>query len=550
MKYFNSLIFIILSLCLFACGGKRHIDRPQEPEIIGDFSDGPDLVGKQLRPSSISKIEDQLLIRYATSEIYRSGGYRIIENLVQLNLKSQKAINPLTGEEIGELVCVKGSTNSDSDLNECSHMVVELKNTEFLFKDCQAQFNCPKAPEFIQMVIMKMKAFDFQIAFEDGEMQKFASVQNYGISIQKNQKTAVKWFFIQRLEEKTASDFTLVRPIDREASSMIPILGKTHLGKSVATFLKLPRQLGDGKNIYYSDFSLANQESKKISVNFKFIKMNSKESGVGILEVNDISTEQETENSLLKRKKSNGRNPSSEKKTTLFGHNMSPTTYTLSKGQASIGTYAAIVGVTDELVLGFSPWMYFDYNMYTGVARYARPLNENVRIGGQLIYFKTDRESLDIKEGYQMEAYSGNLTLSYLLPSQSVLHFNYNHMYFKDETVPFSLRREPFNDDPFQSSLTMLVETKLTDRWGVLGEIGALGLNYSYPQVILGSSMHYEFDSFLIQLGFNITSTPISLFSSDRDDANNSNNGQLTTERDQGKYDFSVHPEIQIQYTF
>lgn len=235
---------------------------------------------------------------------------------------------------------------------------------------------------------------------------------------------------------------------------------------------------------------------------------------------------------------------------TLLGHNLSPTTYTIKKGDVSVGTYAAIVGVTDNLVIGTSPWMYFDYNMYTFVARQGKQIDEKSRFGWQLIYFKSDREVSYITDGYQMEAFSGNLTYTRRINSRFSLHFNYNHMYFLDETVPFSLRREPFNDDTFQSTLTMLAEIKGTSNWGLLAEAGVLGLNYVYPQMILGVSTNYIHKNYLVQLGFNITSTPEALFLSPRNDANNMNGGRLTNDRFEGERDFSVHPEIQFQYTF
>jgi hypothetical protein len=235
---------------------------------------------------------------------------------------------------------------------------------------------------------------------------------------------------------------------------------------------------------------------------------------------------------------------------TLLGHNLSPTTYTPEKGRVSIGTYAAFVAVTDDIVIGTSPWMYFDYNMYTLVVRQGKQIDEKSRLGWQMIYFKTDRDSSFISDGYQMEAFSGNLTYTRRLNNRFALHFNYNHMYFLDETVPFSLRREPFNDDTFQSTVTLLAEVQGTSDWGFLGEIGVLGLNYVYPQTILGLSTNYKSNNYLVQFGFNITSTPKALFISPRVDANNYNNGRLTNDRYDGKNDFSIHPEIQFQYTF
>jgi len=225
----------------------------------------------------------------------------------------------------------------------------------------------------------------------------------------------------------------------------------------------------------------------------------------------------------------------------VFGHNMSPTTYTLGRGVMSLGNFMAGVGVTDRLTIGTSPWMYLSYNMYSFVARYGADLDADSRWAAQAAYFKTGEFAPNL---YQMEATSLWLTWAKRLTPFYTLDVVGNHMHFFDETMPFSLRREPFNDDPWQVSLTTLQEIHLPAGFGLSAEIGCLGLNYVYPEIFYGASMNWKNSWFLAQIGFsqNITvSGAKTLYTRDQ--------GRFG--RNAGQYrDFDMHPEIHLQTFF
>jgi hypothetical protein len=117
-------------------------------------------------------------------------------------------------------------------------------------------------------------------------------------------------------------------------------------------------------------------------------------------------------------------------------------------------------------------------------------------------------------------------------------------MYFFDETAPFSLRREPYNTDAYQVSLSALNEIRLPAGFGILVEFGMLGLNYVYPEMHYGLSVNHRSNHFLVQLGFSQTMTAGTLSRLFK-----TNQIVSLTGGDPG-YDFSMHPEVQLQLFF
>lgn len=225
----------------------------------------------------------------------------------------------------------------------------------------------------------------------------------------------------------------------------------------------------------------------------------------------------------------------------VFGHNMSPTTHTLGRGVMSFGNFLAGGGVTDHLTIGTSPWMYYSYNMHSLVARYGSDIDADSRWSVQAAYFKTGAFAPNL---YQMEATSLWLNWAKRLTPYYTLNIVGNHMYFFDETMPFSLRREPLNDDPWQVSLTTLQEISLLGGFGLSAELGCLGMNYVYPELFYGASMNWKNSWLLIQIGFSLNMTL-----SGADTLYTRNQGKFG--RVAGQYhDRDMHPEIHLQTFF
>lgn len=246
-------------------------------------------------------------------------------------------------------------------------------------------------------------------------------------------------------------------------------------------------------------------------------------------------------------------NPVMAYKQIRYGHNLSPTTETLKTGKFTAGFAAVTLGVTDNLTVGTSPWIAWDYNMINLAVRWKHKIDPQNTIGLQTHYFNTYNEDKKRFERttYSMHAISQFFTYSYRLAKQTNLILNINPMYFFDEEVPFSLRRSGATEDSYQINSTALLQTRILPWFTTNIELGVLGANYTYPQMITGlSGTFFIGQSFLFQLGFNITAVPRAMFGSQGVDSNSTVRSFRTFFKQDLQIDRSAHPEIQIEYFF
>ena len=238
-----------------------------------------------------------------------------------------------------------------------------------------------------------------------------------------------------------------------------------------------------------------------------------------------------------------------------FGHNMTPNSYTLNQGDCVVGFYIAGCGVTDNFMIGTSPWLYLNYNSNTIAGRYAFNLNKHHRIGLQSLYIKS-HENYTGFSGYIMETVRSNLTLTTYESNLLTTHLALTYEHFFDETRAHSLRRNPLNDQPYQISVTHLTEFSINDRYSIQGEWGMHGVNYHYPQLWTGFSFLFKSKNSVVQLGASMNGTATSYFSSSKQDTQGDfiDNKGTTFYGEDGKFlarrDFAIHPEIQWQYFF
>jgi hypothetical protein len=90
-------------------------------------------------------------------------------------------------------------------------------------------------------------------------------------------------------------------------------------------------------------------------------------------------------------------------------------------------------------------------------------------------------------------------------------------------------------------------------------ELGVLQLNRKYPRIQGGASLDFHTENFLFKIGFSVTSTLSGFFVTEDRPVRKDYQQELVLTRDgfyqdldEGKvqYDFALHPEINIQYTF
>ncbi len=224
-----------------------------------------------------------------------------------------------------------------------------------------------------------------------------------------------------------------------------------------------------------------------------------------------------------------------------FGHNLASTSETLPKGQITAGNYALGVGVTDRFTVATSPWLIFGYNLNNLIARHSIPVGLDHEIGQQLGYFESNP---GLGNGYVMKAASYTATWKATIDPSYTLYVSGNYMYFWNEQRPFSLRREPFNDQPYQYSISTLHQFHISQKFLTQFEAGVLGLNYTYPFYHGGASLGYFGKDFSCQVGASVSRVAIPTHWQRPDYS------ERTAVEGESTEAISVHPEVQIQAWF
>jgi hypothetical protein len=223
------------------------------------------------------------------------------------------------------------------------------------------------------------------------------------------------------------------------------------------------------------------------------------------------------------------------------GHNLTPTTDTLSKGEITVGTYVIGYGVTDRLTIATSPWFDYFYNMPMINGRLLVFQQNDFRVTTEVNFFKT----YDTDTGYYSRAGVGyEQTSAFLRVAASEKFSNFytltgslGYQYFWDDLKPYSFRLVPGNTDPYNASASTLHKFSWTRHFGNFLEAGVMGLNYQTPYLHLGASIYGQWKWGLLLLGFSRTSSM----------------GQVhyvTSYDDEYFEDVVVHPEVQFQTYF
>jgi hypothetical protein len=234
-----------------------------------------------------------------------------------------------------------------------------------------------------------------------------------------------------------------------------------------------------------------------------------------------------------------------EQKSVFLGHLLTPTTYTPKKKTVTAGSHVLGYSVNDNLLVGTSTFLALFYNSPNLFLKYSKKYNEHSRWAVQFDYLKSSNKRI-VKNStlYEMEAvmiwglWSKDITPFY------TIHTSLNYMYFINEGKPHSLRREPFNDQPFQFAITSLHEVKISERYGLASEIGVLGVNYTTPNLHLGVSFRYMRKNYLIQIGMSLDNE---LWGRDKAIAYAAENQILDRSH---TTNLLTHPELSFQYFF
>jgi hypothetical protein len=225
----------------------------------------------------------------------------------------------------------------------------------------------------------------------------------------------------------------------------------------------------------------------------------------------------------------------------ILGHNLGITTAVPEKGTVTAGNFLLGFSPTDSCIVGTSPWMAVEYNSFSLLGR-CKLTDETTYFNSSALQFGYIKSDDSLGEFYRQDVGLFWYAIENRINDVYTLFTTINYMYFWDETVPFSLRREPGNDQPWQISISTLHQVRWTKFTGFHFEFGILGLNYGTPLVHNGYSVYTSGENYLIQLGVSMSASPNNF---DRLYERSGSSG-TTVET----YDFSVHPEVQLQYFF
>jgi hypothetical protein len=224
----------------------------------------------------------------------------------------------------------------------------------------------------------------------------------------------------------------------------------------------------------------------------------------------------------------------------FIGHNLAPSTDLPTKRTWTVGSYLIAYAATDSCLIGTNAWMAWNYNSYSAIAR-CRIFGETPWFSDsslQLAYIQSDKS---LGDDYRQTLGIVWWTIKNTFNDTYTLYTTLNFMHFWDETIPFSLRRDPGNDQPFQFTLSTLHRIKWNEQIGFALEFGVLGLNYRTPLVHNGYSIYKMGEHSLLQAGLSVSGIP-------------NNASRLYSHHEPQSigsgYDYTIHPEVQLQYFF
>ncbi len=245
-------------------------------------------------------------------------------------------------------------------------------------------------------------------------------------------------------------------------------------------------------------------------------------------------------------------------KLTFFGHNLSSTTELMSAGQCTLGFVFAACGVSNKVTLGSSPWMYLDYKMYSLAVRgLISEDSDGDRWAWQVDYFKTFNKEYDSTYAtpYMMESVWNELLYSQKFENGYTMTTNLHLNYYFEQKMPFSLRRPFYKAKPLQINLTTFHQVDLVKNWFIQGEIGLIDILNSPLHFHGGSTIGKRFKNWYFYFGFSFTPAVTAMFNTGRTDVQflYKKNGLTYDDLyspEEVKLDYSIHPEISLQYFF
>lgn len=281
-------------------------------------------------------------------------------------------------------------------------------------------------------------------------------------------------------------------------------------------------------------------------------------------------------------------------KAIFLGHNVSPSSYSLRAGHFSAGNFGIAAGITDQVTLATSPWLWSSYEAANIHMKWITERSKGSRVGAMVSYFETFGDQPFLKcvgdwEGYLcpnqtaelveerrqanpmgyrfMEAisalptrYQFQAVATHFLygvdDGRQTYHFNLKFSYFFNDDRAYSIRIDPgSNEIRGQVDATVLIEHRANRKLRFGFETGFLGLNAVVPSGHLGLSTSWMSEFWLFQFGASMTWRLPNTGPRMVEELGASDTGFHTAKDGQfyygGRYhQSSIHPELQLQYFF
>lgn len=199
-----------------------------------------------------------------------------------------------------------------------------------------------------------------------------------------------------------------------------------------------------------------------------------------------------------------------------FGHNVSQTTFVLPRGNCSAGLQVVACGVTDQISVATSPFIWANYILPNAYLR-LNPGGPNGSYSFQLAQIG-DGVHRHSYGSYDMSTTYGWATRRWFHSSQASLYTSLIGAYYWSDEIPFSLRRPQPEVSPWQFSITNLASVRLLGPVFLNGEFGILGMNEYYPHLHFGASVAYRSGNLSAHLGISVTSTWSAIWSENKND--------------------------------
>lgn len=199
-----------------------------------------------------------------------------------------------------------------------------------------------------------------------------------------------------------------------------------------------------------------------------------------------------------------------------FGHNVSQTTVVLPRGNCSAGLQVVACGVTDQISVATSPFIWANYLLPNAYLR-LNPGGPGGAFALQLAQIGDGVRRQDYGS-YDMSTTYGWATYRWVHNSGASLYTSLIGGYYWSDEIPFSLRRPQPEVTPWQVSITNLASVRLAGPVFLNSELGILGINEYYPHLHFGASVAYRSGDFSAHLGISVTSTWSALWSENKND--------------------------------